>query len=137
MSGFEVYLWLHLIPVFGTTFIILGSIALSIIIGVVIAGWTGEVTRTNDYCARTWSSKEGKEKAKKWWKAIPVALFILMVGLVCPSRKTIVLCYVIPAIANSEIVADLPEDLHHLYSEGMDRLIELVEVSEDNDCNSK
>ena len=131
MTGFEVYLWLHLVPAFGITFILLGSISLCIVIGVFLAGCFGNVSKSSIY-SRTWDSKESKERAIKWWKAIPVALFILLVGLVCPSRKTIVLCYVIPAIANSEIVADLPEDLHQLYSEGMDRLIELVEVNEDN-----
>lgn len=124
MTMLEVYLWLHLVPVLGTTLIAIGGSALGISLSLAAMYVFG-----GDGIYEIWYNRDSLKKAagKLSKLGFSLGIIITVIGVLLPSRQTVVLCYIIPAVANSEIIKDLPEDLHHIYSEGIDRLLELVE----------
>lgn len=124
MTMLETYLWLHLVPVLGTTLVTIGGSALGLSISLAAMYFFG-----GDGKYEIWYTRESLRKAagKLSKLGFSLGVIIMVIGILLPSRQTVVLCYIIPAVANSEIIKDLPEDLHHIYSEGMDRLLELVE----------
>jgi hypothetical protein len=129
MTTLGVYFWLHLVPTLAVVGLIVGITG--VIVGFIMLGFAMFGTEGGGaYSGGVWQyDKNGNErkacrKAGVWTTII--CFMFLIIGIICPNRRTIILCHVIPAVANSEIMEELPDDINKLYQEGMDNLHELV-----------
>lgn len=62
--------------------------------------------------------------AKQLFITVPVFAVLLLIGTLIPSTKQMAAIKVIPAIANSEIVGEMPRDAKELYRMGVNAIKE-------------
>ena len=125
MNWFLVYSLLHLVPTVGAALITIGILV--IVLGLIVFcssffGGSGSGQLFNgdkDGVARKATRKSGK-------RSLIVGIVFCLLGSLIPSKETVVLCYVIPAVVNSELAQDIPEDLRELYTLGIEELKDSV-----------
>ena len=120
MSGFEVYLWTRLDSIRsfieGLTFLFMLFLAAAILFYI----WAKlDYREHSDYYKRN-SDESYLSLAKKVYFSllIPTIIFSLGTTLI-PTKADVATIYVLPKVANSEIIKQIPEDLNDIYSLGI------------------
>lgn len=115
MSPWLIYLWTRLNAILWISGagLFLGISATVILIGL----WSD--SRDDDFIEKC---KRGVKKL------IPINIISLLLLLAVPCRKDAAIIYVIPKIANSEIVKEIPEDMTEIYRTGIKELKETIQV---------
>ena len=96
--------------VFGTMAILLGAGGVAITVAI-----------CGVYC-----NTEDKTAFKYLWLWIPI-LFVIAISTLIPSTKDAALIYMLPKIANSELVKEVPQDLKAIKDMAMDKLKDICE----------
>jgi len=135
MSWFEVYLWTRLdaIEVFFSTFVAISAIAgIITLIFSFISGeaWYSSDRYATDELIQKWNRKP--PKFLKWAKINLIIFACCITGeIFVPDKEQAATIYVLPKIANSEIVKQVPEDLNDIYKIGVKSIKESLGAEEE------
>ena len=125
-----IYLVLHLIPALAGL-----ALGITIVAGLIaFVAWQVSLHGNNGYGNAfpldTHDSHTGRAQIKKIAKVAWILFLIFLpISVFTPSRDTLVICLVVPALMNSEIAQEIPSDLTQVYELGVDRLIEELTTS--------